>query len=84
MSESRGWLVSVHSKPVSGNRPASRLYAARIADPEAAILAVRRYAHISDERLQIIVETTVSQLRAIKVPDGKVRRVRSISRHLER
>ena len=83
MNRAAGWFPFIQNRSAAIGRQAE-LYAARIADPEAAILAVRRYAHISDERLQIIVETTVSQLRAIKVPDGKVRRVRSISRHLER
>jgi len=78
MSERRGWLISVNPKRANSGTPMSRLYAARIADPEAAVSAVRAYAKISDGNLQIIVETSIAQLRAIKVPNGKVRRVRSV------
>jgi len=84
MSEQRGWLISVCSKRSNAAQPASKLYAARIADPEAAISAVRKYANASEGHLEIVVETTVSQLRAIKVPDGKVRRIRPSSRHAAR
>ena len=78
MSERRGWLIAVNPKQVNSDSPTSRLYAARIADPEAAVSAVRAYANIRDANLQIIVETSIAQLRAIKVPNGKVRRIRSV------
>jgi len=79
MSEWRGWLISVDSKQLSGGQPVSKLYAARIADPEAAMSA---YASISDEKMQILVETSISQLRALRVPDGKVRRIESASKRI--
>lgn len=82
MSEWRGWLISVDLKQLSGGQPVSKLYAARIADPEAAMSAVRKYASISDEKMQILVETSVSQLRALRVPDGKVRRIESASKRI--
>lgn len=82
MSEWRGWLISVDSKQLSGGQPVSKLYAARIADPEAAMSAVRKYASISDEKMQILVETSISQLRALRVPDGKVRRIESASKRI--
>lgn len=82
MSEWRGWLISVDSKQLSGGQPVSKLYAARIVDPEAAMSAVRKYASISDEKMQILVETSVSQLRALRVPDGKVRRIESASKRI--
>ena len=80
MSEWRGWLISVDLKRLSGGQPVSKLYAARIADPEAAMSGVRKYANVSDGHMQILVETSVSQLRAIRVPDGKVRRIESVSK----
>ena len=63
----------------SGDQPASKVYAARIADPEVAMSAVRKYANISNEKMQILVEASVSQLRAMKIPDGKVRHIQSAS-----
>jgi hypothetical protein len=80
MSEWRGWLISVDSKQPSGGQRVSELYAARIADPEAAMYAVSRYANVTDEHMQILVEISLSQLRAIKVPDRKVRRIESVSK----
>lgn len=80
MSEWRGWLISVDSKRPSGGQPVSKLYAAQIADPERAMSAVRKYANASDEHMQILVETSVPQLRAMRVPDAKVRRIESVSK----
>ena len=79
MNEWRGWLISVESNSPSGDRPTSKIYAARIADPETAMSAVRKYANITNEKMQILVEVSVSQLRAMKIPDGKVRRIQSAS-----
>jgi hypothetical protein len=60
-----------------------KLWVQTLADPDAAMSAVRKYANISDERMQILVETSVPQLRAMRVPDGKVRYIESVSkRHL--
>ena len=70
-------MISVESKRVVSSHPVSKVYAARIADPEAAMSAVRKYANIVDEKMQILIEVSVSQLRAMKVPDGKVRRIES-------
>ena len=53
MGEWRGWLISVNSKQPSGGQPVSKLYAARIANPDAAMSAVRKYAKITDEHMQI-------------------------------
>jgi pyruvate kinase len=75
-----GVLISVDSKRSSGGQSVSKLYAARIADPEAAISAVRKYANASDEHMQILVETSVPQLRAMRVPNAKVRRIESVSK----
>ena len=58
----------------------SNVFAARIADPDAAMSAVKKYANITDERMQILVETSVPQLRAMKVPDGKVRFIESATK----
>ena len=82
MGEWRGWLISVNSKQPSGGQPVSKLYAARIANPDAAMSAVRKYAKITDEHMQILVEASVSQLRGIRVPDGKVRRIGSASNRI--
>ena len=49
----------------------SDVFAARIADPEGAMSAVRKYANIRDEKMQILVEASVSQLRGMRVPDGE-------------
>jgi hypothetical protein len=38
MNEWRGWLISVDSKRPSGGHPVSKLYAARIANPEQQCL----------------------------------------------
>ena len=73
-----GLVDLCNSKRLSGRRPVSKLYAARIADPEAAMSAVRKYANASDEHMQILVETSVPQLRAMRVPDAKVRRIKSV------
>jgi hypothetical protein len=80
MSEWRGWLISVDSKRLSGSQPVSKIYAARIADPEAAMSAVRKYANVSDEHMQTLIETSVPQLRAMRVPDAEVRRIESVSK----
>lgn len=80
MSEWRGWLISVDSKQPSGGEPVCRLYAVRIADPEAAMAAARKYANVTDEHMRILVEISEAQLRAIKVPDGKVRRIESVEK----
>ena len=73
-------MISVDSKRRSGGEPVIKLYAARIADPDAAMAAVKRYANIDDEHAQILVEASVSQLRGMRVPDRKVRRIGSISK----
>jgi hypothetical protein len=80
MSEWRGWLISIDSKRLSGGQPVSDVFAARIADPEGAMSAVRKYANIRDEKMQILVEASVSQLMGMRVPDGKVRRIQSVSK----
>jgi hypothetical protein len=77
MNEWRGWFVSVESNRPSGDRATSTIYAARIADPETAISAVRKYAKVTNGKMQILVEASESQLRALKIPDGKVRRIQS-------
>jgi hypothetical protein len=77
MTERRGWLIGVDTKQINNGRAASSLYAARIADPAAAMSAVRKYAKANGANLQIIVETSIAQLRRIKVPKGKVRRIKS-------
>ena len=84
MSEWRGWLISVDSKPLSGGQPVSKLYAARIADPEAAMSAVKKYANVSGVHMQILVEISVPQLRAMRVPDAEVRRIESVSKRAKR
>ena len=43
-------MISVDSKRFSGSQPVTKIYAARIADPDAAMSAVRKYANISDEK----------------------------------
>ncbi len=77
MSQWRGWLISVESKRSRGGQPVSRMYADRIADPEAAMLAVKQYAVVTDENMRIVAEATLSQLEGLGAADGKVRRVGS-------
>jgi len=81
MNEWRGWLISVDSKHPGDGQPVSQLYAARIANPEEAMTAVKEYANVSNEHMRVLVEISVSHLRALKVPDGKVGRIESVSKH---
>jgi len=72
MPEWRGWLISSTADPNTRGKPVNKIYAARIADPERAIAAVRKYANVKYEHLQILIGISVAHLTALEIPDGAV------------
>ena len=75
--QSSGWLVEVLVRRVTSTETEQRLFAAAIADQEAATTAVRK----SLGGLQCIVEAkcrlSPRALQRLRAPDGKVVQMRS-------
>lgn len=84
LKEWHGWIISADASRCKDRQRKSRMFAARIADPDTAMSAVRTFGKIRDERLKVLAEVSMAEMNAMKVPDGKVRRIQSAPKRSKR